>query len=331
MNETNCTYKFEAFENSFCVINFVMIFVHIYLVALSLQVRRQINSDWWILMFCKTISDLLIVISIILLHWGCTYNEVQTVLIWFGYSTSSLFTAMLLFEKLLYFHYPLQYPIIVTKRKLFNASAICSATTFTFSAVILLNCKIVNDKQDKCDCEEKLAHFAIFVPYFIIFFLIPMISSFVMSVILWRTINRKCIGHFVMPRTRTSKSAKQHFKTLAFVFGSSIWFTVTLFPYAITFLLLEYSPSPSCDSKFGRNVTAEITKLYPVINPFIVISIYPVYRKVIKKNYHQLKHIIQRYVMKTSRKMNISTITLLPSRKVSVSPLCESRSSSLSD
>lgn len=311
----------DVWERIMFYSNFLMLCIHLHLLLLTFQTRHRSNA--WILVFLKTVSDFIIVISWQLqagkhleLHhfnkddpWA---NLLLCILI-YGYLSSMLFTTTLVLEKFVYFQYPLHYPLVVTKVKLYKSSVICCLLCLPFS--IFFNFSIAYHK--KCQIVSPV----MFGLGSTLFFVIPTFASFVMGRYLWKALNRKKSFGFHLPRNEPSQNTAQLLKMLVFVFGATAWTVVSLLPFILgQTVSMSNLPVDNSLMSIVRRVTVEIAKLYPVFNPIIIIIIYPMYRTKAKKNYQNVKYFVHKYVTKSAQTLEISTIdgVQIDSRKLSL-------------
>lgn len=266
-------------------ISFPTILANILVIWASRVLYEKNYEPTHILIRSLTVADLLTcsmhLLRVVLTHFVIVpYPKVLTIqmaLTWISYSASGFSLCLINLEKIAYFYWPLHYNIIITANTTAAAVVCCWLMCIGYAAVML------SSAHNRCGTDHCIVSDPdVYRFYVILFCIVPVLSSGLLSIRLWFTVRKKrkmsygaCI------------SLRQHLKTMAFIFCTSAWVVISLVPARIHYMFfLEENNMIVVWFGFIGNY---LLLLSPMVNPMITIFVYACYRRLVTKWYKRIE------------------------------------------
>lgn len=263
--------------------NFFSILANFYIMWASRRLFRKSAELTHLLVFSMTTADVII----------CIIHQVRTVLIrllpdaiamhpalyialmaftWISFSASGFSLFLLNVEKIIYFHWPLQYANYLTYRKTLSAVGLCWILCLGYAVLMLAS---ANYSCDGTICI--VPNQTIYQTYVVLFCIVPVISSGVLSLYLYLTIRTKRR----QTHTPGNISLRQQLRTMAFIFTATAWVVLSWIPARIHFIL--FLEDGNVYALWYGVIANFLLMVSPMVHPFITVIVYPCYRRLTMK------------------------------------------------
>uniref|UniRef100_A0AC35UI72 G_PROTEIN_RECEP_F1_2 domain-containing protein n=1 Tax=Rhabditophanes sp. KR3021 TaxID=114890 RepID=A0AC35UI72_9BILA len=210
---------------------------------------------------------------------------------WTGLAVSGLSLTMLNIDKLIYFRWPMSYDTTMSKRR---AGFIC-CMIWVLSMFYCLYIWLTKRVAVNTECILVLTHRYHYEFFMLVFCVLPVSSSLVVSIYLFRLTRQKRCAPICVGTNTDAPTFKRKAKSLVFIFATTMWTSFSLLPYRMFNFsrkhFFDWSELP-CDVRENTNWLAwflvYLLTANPIVNPLITAIIYAPYRRAIKRLFFQL-------------------------------------------
>lgn len=256
--------------------NFYVFWATRYLFKKSLElthllVRSMTTADLLVCIIHQIRTILIRFMSNVYIHPGLFIALMA--LTWINFSAAGFSLFLLNAEKILYFHYPLQYANYLTYSKTMLAITICWLMCLAYAVLMLASANYSCESGDICIVPNQ----DIYHMYIVLFCIVPVLSSGILSVYLWFTVKTKRR----QTQSQGNLTLRQQLRTMAFIFTSTGFVVLSWVPARVHYILFleDYNPYA-----LWYGVIANFMLMTsPMIHPFLTVTVYPCYRRLTMK------------------------------------------------
>lgn len=144
-------------------------------------------------------------------------------IVWFFSICSVVFLLLLNVNKFITLFMPYSFHILVTRRTVYLEIWTVIILILTFSSFSSWQLKLVDDANSQC---RAFPNMYLHIIMLITFYMCPLLVSFVISL---------SIFLLAQSKSKSKNSYKKMFKRILFVFSYTIWVSITVLPYRITY------------------------------------------------------------------------------------------------
>lgn len=225
-------------------------------------------------------------------EWIC---RTQHCVYWLGYSASGLSLTLLNLDKLLFFKWPLHYGMVGTKKT--AVASIWAAWIVCLAGSVVMVVPEVLQLSPRGDCGTVTINAHLYISYTILFCILPVLSSAVVSVYLSKLVQEMRRSNSGYSTTLFSDyTVQQRLRAMAFIFITTAWTFVALTPFRL-FNIVRLYEAPKWYTDRRTMVSVHwmgyvflfILSLNPSINACLTLITYAPYKNLFKTHLFKVK------------------------------------------